>query len=92
MAGVTRIQVKAALYFDDGHVIELATPVWHKDIRTGDYFNDELTREVVTQAGVGLAAIIEEKTLRGLYGMIKEQEYKQSDRRKPKWGDNFSLN
>lgn len=92
MAGVTNIQVQAALHFDDGYALTISTPLWKKDIRTGDYFSDDLTQQILQEAGQALASIVEHHKLSGLRGVIQAQIEAKQDRRKPKPSDPFSIN
>jgi hypothetical protein len=95
MAGVTHIQVTTTLHFSDGYVVTLATPLWHKDIRTGDFFSNELTCEVVQNGGRALAEMIEQTTLQGIHHAAIARDAKQTplpNRIRPGPFDSFSLN
>lgn len=92
MAGLTNIQVTAALHFDNGIVITIATPVWHKDIRDGDFFMQDEAIGIINHSGEALAQMIEEKSLDSLYMLVNERINEAEGKRKPRFGDNFSLN
>ena len=96
MIGVTHVQVQAALHFDDGYTITLATPIWQKDIRDGDYFSQELIETILTDAGVGLAETLNKEGLDKIHYNIKQQQQKTQTPRKnhanPTYYDDFSNN
>ncbi len=71
MPGVIAIQTQTALYFDNGFVVTFESPMFKKDIRTGDYFSDELIGEILTGSAISLAQSIEERTALTIYKEIK---------------------
>jgi hypothetical protein len=83
MPGVTHIQVQTVLYFDDGFVVTLTSPVMGKDIRRGDYFPDEEIAEIVSGCGAHMAQIIEKKTAIRMHN--ETRAYKDSAGRPVYW-------
>lgn len=92
MAGLTHIQVTATLYFDDGNVVNFATPMINKDIRYGDYFSSEEAAAVLEYSSSQFAKIVDTQTIEKLHNMAKIISHEKSIKRKPRFDDDFSSN
>ncbi len=95
MAGLTHIQTTTTLKFDDGIVVTFATTPIHKDIRHGDYFSDDQTKDMLFHITEELTTLIGEKTLTGLHDTAMkcaDPPSPNNDITKPRYGDSFSDN
>jgi hypothetical protein len=93
MAGVKNIQVTSTIYYDDGYVVSINTPMWQKDIRHGDYFTDEEVKSVIIESGNVTATILDEKSLSSLHAMaVSNNTPKSNTKLKYNTDDPFSIN
>ncbi len=89
--GLKQIKIVTFLVYDDGIIAQFDTNAV-KDIRHGEFFDDKQAMCVLTEVANQMSEIIEEKTLNGLHGGVINDMYDNRDVRKPKYGDDFSLN
>lgn len=68
---VKHMQISANLYFDDGFVVTISSPVFTKDIRHGDTFSDEQIEEFFQAGGESMAMMVQEKTASHFYKVAK---------------------
>lgn len=73
MHGITHVQLTINLGYEDGLSVSIATPVWRKDIRQGDFFADDEIENILTFSAVDVSNMVRDKTQEAIHKSILDK-------------------